>query len=245
MKEQIFIQSEFQKKTGISEAQLKEWESLKLIVPAGFTDDKIPFFTSKHIAEVEQILKLSELGYAIEEIEKIIKKVGLPQTQSGKRSKIKSDKYLTVGALSEKAGISPRTIKHWEDKGIIVPDMRSDGGFRLYSDVYILMCNLIQDLQRFGYSLENIKTISDYFRDFLDLQNNLEGTAPDIVENKLNVMLDEIKAFFVKTDLLKQGIQRWEDLLKKKKKEIQNLKNQNKKRMDQSKGNNNAENDIH
>lgn len=240
MNANVYILNEYLQKIGISSESLDQWEKMKLLKPVGFTEDQTPFYTDQSVKEAEHILRLTELGYSLEEIEKIVKKVGLPSSGREGRTKDDSGQYLTVGALAEKAGISPRTIKHWEDKGIIVADMRSEGGFRLYSEIYILLCKLIQDLQRFGYSLEEIKTVSDYFREFLLIRDKLESFSPQDAENKLNTFLNEIKELLNKTNLLKEGIQRWEDLLKKKKKEIQTLKNQNNKRQQAGKGKDNA-----
>jgi DNA-binding transcriptional MerR regulator len=172
------------------------------------------------------------LGYGPDEIRIIIKKVGLPKIVEKREKPAPSEKFLTVGNLAERVGLSPRTIKHWEDKGIIEPDMRSEGGFRLYSGVYVYLCELIRDLQLFGYALEEIKVISDYFRDILAFQNDLEAFPKNDVSQKLEAMLKEIRILFDKMDLLEKGIRRWEDLLKKKKKEILNLKNKNQKRKD-------------
>jgi DNA-binding transcriptional MerR regulator len=138
--------------------------------------------------------------------------------------------FLTVGDLAELVGVSPRAIKHWEEKGIIEPDMRSEGGFRLYADAYVYFCELIKDLQLFGYSLEEIKEISDYFRAFLSIKDDLEVYSKEETEAKLEEMLDRIRIFDEKAGLLKQGIARWEDLLKKKKKEIMTLRTRNRKR---------------
>ena len=112
--------------------------------------------------------------------EKIIKKVGLPAA-AGDTKKKPADKtnYLTVGNLAEKLDVSPRTIKHWEEKGIIEADLRSQGGFRLYRDYYILLCNLIKDLQLFGYSLDEIKKVSDYFRTFIGIRDNPDELPPE------------------------------------------------------------------
>ncbi len=66
--------------------------------------------------------------------------------------------------------------------------MRSEGGFRLYSKGYVHLCKLIQDLQLFGYTLEEIKAISDYFRDFLAFQERLEAFDKDEVAPKLEAM---------------------------------------------------------
>ena len=108
--------------------------------------------------------------------------------------------------------------------------MRSEGGFRLYADVYVYLCELIKDLQLFGYSLEEIKKISDYFRAFLAIKDNLEVYSKEDTETRLKEMLERIQVFDEKAGQLKQGIERWEDLLKKKKKEILNLRSRNRKR---------------
>lgn len=239
MEKSIYIRKEFIAKVSISEKTLEEWEKLKLIKPVGFTDDHTPFYSEATIERVDRIQKLLELGYGLEEIQKIIKKIGLPKTTTGKGEHTELDQYFTVGNLAERVGVSARTIKHWEDKGIIEPDMRSEGGFRLYSEVYVFLCKLIKDLQLFGYTLEEIKTISDYFREFVAIQSNFELYPKTEISRKLDIMSQEIKILFEKINLLKEGIQRWEDLLKKKRKEISNLKTRNKKRSETTEGDNN------
>ena len=236
MEKAIFIRDELMEKLNISDTDLKKWEHLKLVIPSGFTDHKIPCYSDEAIQIIKHIQKLLELGYDLEEIQKIVKKVGLPKTGKTGVKLSEANQYLTVGNLAEKVGVSPRTIKYWEAKGIIEPDMRSEGGFRLYSEIYIYLCQLILDLQLFGYTLENIKLVSDYFREFLEIQNDFTVFSIPEVDRKLDNMLDEIKALFDKMQLFKEGIQRWEDLLKKKKKEIVQIKNQNMKRHQVSKG---------
>lgn len=235
MKKNIYMKDEFLSKVGVSEKDLDAWEKLKLVGPTGYADDHTPCFAEEAIERVHHILKLEELGYDPEEIVKIIKRVGLPKSAEMEKPAASKDQYLTVGNLAERVDLSPRTIKHWEDKGIIVPDMRSEGGFRLYSESYVHLCKLITDLQRFGYSLEEIKSVSDYFREFLAIQENVKIHSMPEVDRKLDTMLTEIQSLSDKIGLLKEGIQRWEDLIKKKKREIQQLKGLNKKRAEAGK----------
>jgi DNA-binding transcriptional MerR regulator len=224
------MRDEFISRTQVSEKDLARWEDIKLVVPAGFADDHAPCYSEEAIERVQHIQKLLELGYAPEEIQKIVHKIGLPKTGKESKKSRSAGQYLTVGNLAEQVGVSPRTIKHWEDKGIIEPDMRSEGGFRLYPDVYVYLCRLIMDLQHFGYTLEQIKVISDYFREFLHIQEHLEDYSMPEAERKLAMMLDEIQVLFDKMNVLKEGIQRWESLVRKKKREIQQLKTLNHKR---------------
>lgn len=226
MEKNLFVLEEVLEKTGISEKNFKEWERLRLVKPEGMTDGSTPLFTKITLEKIRKIKNLYDLGYQFNDIQKIIKKVGLPKNAGDGKKTAKFNEFLTVGALAEQVGVSPRTIKHWEDKGIIEPDMRSEGGFRLYSEIYIYLCKLIKDLQLFGYSLEEIKKISDLFRDFLTIEDNPVFFKKDETAAKLNLMLSEIQILFDKMALFKEGIQRWEDLLKKKKKEILSLRNQ-------------------
>ena len=230
MSKNAFTLQEIQSRTGVPEETLERWLKQKWIKPAGFTDDRTPLFSEEAAARLENIVKLRELGFGADEIQKIIKKIGLPKSRPERSGDGNLDKHLTVGALAEKAGVSPRTIKHWEDKGIIEPDMRSEGGFRLYSKGYVHLCRLIQDLQLFGYSLEEIKAISDLSRDFLAFEERLVKFDGGEVDAKLRRMLDEIQALSAKMKLFRDGLDRWEDLLKKKKKDVLGLKSKNLKR---------------
>ena len=230
MKPNMFDRESFVSQLKIKPQDLDTWEKKGLISPVGVTEDQTPIYSAATARQVEQIQKLNDLGYAPDAIRKIIKQVGLPATGQPGKSKSSISNYLTVGGLAEKAGLSPRTLKHWETIGIIEPDMRSEGGFRLFSESYIFLCQLVQDLQHFGYSLEEIKKISDYFRDFLLLQKEPGKTSRSVTAQKLNEMLEAIEALFGRINQLKAGIQRWEDLLKKKRKEIQNLRSRNQKR---------------
>lgn len=225
MEKNVYTRQEVLNLTGFSEESLCSWEAAKVIKPVGFTEDHVPFYSAESAAAIRHIQKLMESGYDLAQIQKIIKKVGLPQTaQQPEKTKGKPE-FLTVGLLAERARVSPRTVKHWEDKGIIEPDMWSEGGFRLYSEVYIEVCRLIKDLQLFGYTLEEIKTLSDLFRDFLAIQKNPGLYSKKETLRRLEGMLHTSEEIGERMNLLSDGIKHWADLLKKKRKEIQTVKN--------------------
>jgi len=231
MKKAVFERQELCRRLGIDGKTLDEWQDCKIFGPFGFSDDHTPLYTESAVAEGEQIKKLHELGYGSKEIQKIVRKIGLPRAGQRDCDGEKKRNFLTVGALAEKVGVSPRTIKHWEDMGIIEPNMRSEGGFRYYSDVYIYFCNLIRDLQLFGYSLVDIKKISDLFRYYLAMQQDPDSAPASEKMAKLETMLQEIERLSGKMALLKAGIGRWEDLLKKKKKDVAALRLQVQKKL--------------
>ena len=230
MKKTIFIRDELMEGAGITEKTLTEWDRLQLVKPDGFTKDQIPFYSKETLERTQHIKGLLELGYGIRDIHQIFKQVGIPKTLHDQNKKTELKKLLTVGDLAERVGLSPRAIKHWENKGIIEPDMRSKGGFRLYSEIFVDLCSLIKDLQLFGYTLEEIKEISDLFRYFLVIKNDLETYSKEENAKILNKMLEHIQVLFERMKLMREGMDRWEDLLKSKKKEVMGFKNRNQKR---------------
>jgi DNA-binding transcriptional MerR regulator len=232
MEKDILTKLDLLRNTGIAEVDLDSWIKEKIIRPAGFTGEKEPLFATDVLERVDSLRKLAELGYGLLEIHKIMKKVGLPKDGNGRKPGPEKDRYFTVGQLAERSGVSPRTIKHWEDKGIIEPDMRTEGGFRLYPEAYVMVCQLVRDLQLFGYTLEEIKDVSDDVRGMLALEADVEAFAKPEAEEKLANVLREIHALFDRMKLFREGVDRWEDLLKKKRKEILGLRARNQKRPD-------------
>jgi len=235
MNKGVFSRDELIAHLNSDKKKFAEWEKLKLFKPDGFTADRTPFYLDSTIEKVAQIKRLQDLGYSMQDIQRIIKKVGLPRKETGTNEKTGLNEFLTVGELADHVGVSSRAIKHWEDKGIIKPDMRSGGGFRLYSKDYVYLCKLIKDLQLFGYSLEEIKEVSDQFRDFIAIRKNLKGFPKEENAQKLKRMLEKIEELFEKMALLEEGIERWRHLLKRERKKIVGLRNQNQKRSDSQK----------
>ena len=41
---------------------------------------------------------------------------------------------LQIGEVAERAGLSLRTVRHDEEMGLIIPEKRTHGGFRLCTD---------------------------------------------------------------------------------------------------------------
>jgi len=226
----VFTAGELAERAGIEQDALDRWVDAGLVQPDGRGSTGVPFFSESVIERIGHIRRFLEMGYGEEEIAKILRKVGLPEEGRRRGSRSEAENLLTGGALGESVGVSPRTIKHWEDKGIIEADARSEGGFRLYQEHYVYLCHLIQDLQLFGYSLDQIKQISDYFRDFMVLRDDLTQYPADEAERKLGEMLAEIDNLFQTTAQLRSGIERWEKLLNKHKKLIADLRRKNGKR---------------
>ncbi len=224
MTQNLYDQQEFLAKIGLAPAELAEWEKNGLLKSEGRIDSDIPFYTEDHVLQAQQISHLAQIGYSTPEIRKILKKIGLPKKESTNHVP-RATEYLTVGELAEQARVNSRTLKYWEERGIITPDRRTSGGFRLYAKYYVQLCKLILDLQNFGYTLEQIKEQAELFRLFVRLEDDKERTHdPQAALAGLETMDLRIQELYIRMKELREGIERWDGLLKKKRKEMAQLK---------------------
>ncbi|MEZ5323297.1 MAG: MerR family transcriptional regulator [Microthrixaceae bacterium] len=59
-----------------------------------------------------------------------------------------------IGAVEEQVGLSQRTLRHYDEIGLVTPTGRSPGGFRLYTDEDIARLVHIKAMKPLGFSLE-------------------------------------------------------------------------------------------
>ena len=70
-----------------------------------------------------------------------------------------SSELERVGEIAERLGVSPRTIKYYEELGLIRPETRSPGGFRLYGKEGVEQLERILRMKSIGYSLAAIREL--------------------------------------------------------------------------------------
>jgi DNA-binding transcriptional MerR regulator len=74
----------------------------------------------------------------------------------------RADAYLQIGEVAERTGVTQRTLRFYEEKGLLNPPSRMDGGFRLYSEEDVERVEKIKQLQKLlGFSLAEIKELVD------------------------------------------------------------------------------------
>lgn len=104
---------------------------------------------------------------------------------------------MTRGQLAKQTGISMAAIRFYEDEGILPAPVRSEGGYRLYSDDYLVMIKFIKDAQSLGYSLNRIG-------DTLRLLGH--GTGIETLKEAVRTQLEEIDAEIRRLDELKASL---------------------------------------
>ncbi|GBD24127.1 HTH-type transcriptional regulator YfmP [bacterium HR29] len=70
--------------------------------------------------------------------------------------------YLQIGEAAERCGLTQRTLRFYEEKGLLKPPTRMEGGFRLYSPEDLERIERIKQLKELlGFSLAEIKELLD------------------------------------------------------------------------------------
>ncbi|WP_371749411.1 MerR family transcriptional regulator [Streptomyces sp. NBC_01283] len=75
--------------------------------------------------------------------------------------------HLQTGEVAARTELSPRTIRHYEDVGLVIPSARSQGGFRLYTEDDVARLVVIRRMKPLGFTL-------DEMRDLLGTTDHLE-----------------------------------------------------------------------
>ena len=63
---------------------------------------------------------------------------------------------MQIGELAERTGLSLRTIRHYDEVGLLRPSGRSEGGFRLYTAVDLERLLLIRRMKPLGFSIDEM-----------------------------------------------------------------------------------------
>jgi DNA-binding transcriptional MerR regulator len=66
---------------------------------------------------------------------------------------------LTIGELSRRTGIAVKTLRFYSDEGLLPPEGRSRGGYRLYGPAELARLDLIRTLREAGLGLAAIRSV--------------------------------------------------------------------------------------
>ncbi|MGW6719908.1 MerR family transcriptional regulator [Streptomyces sp. NPDC054995] len=80
-------------------------------------------------------------------------------------------KHMQIGEVAARTELSLRTIRHYEETGLVVPSARSRGGFRLYTETDVARLMVIRRMKPLGFTL-------DQMRELLDATDRLDGDDP-------------------------------------------------------------------
>jgi DNA-binding transcriptional MerR regulator len=96
--------------------------------------------------------------------------------------------YIQIGELAEKTGLTQRTLRYYEEVGLLAAPSRMAGGFRLYSPDDVARVEQVRQLKQvLGFSLAEIRTIVESQEQLSEIRSQYRSD-PDVQHRR--AMLD-------------------------------------------------------
>jgi len=91
----------------------------------------------------------------------------------------KNEQNVQIGELAKRLNITTRTIRYYEEIGLMGPTERLGGGTRTYSNDDVLRLKFILKLKQLGISLKDIQELAEIF----DINaQNFDTITPKLIE---------------------------------------------------------------
>jgi DNA-binding transcriptional MerR regulator len=100
---------------------------------------------------------------------------------------------MQIGEVAERIGLSLRTIRYYEEVGLVTPSARTQGGFRLYTEHDAVRLQVVKDMKPLGFSL-------DEMRDLLGVLDRLDGVDEGSTPEEREALLERLAMFRVAAD---------------------------------------------
>ena len=72
-----------------------------------------------------------------------------------------ADRMFQIGELAERVGLSLRTVRYYEEMGLLTPEKRTDGGFRLFTEQHVERLGLIKQMKPLGFTVQEMCELLD------------------------------------------------------------------------------------
>jgi MerR family copper efflux transcriptional regulator len=116
------------------------------------------------------------------------------------------EKLKLIGSVAKESGIPIKTIRYYEELGLLKLSGRTEGGFRLFDADVLARLHFIKRAQSLGLSLSQIK-------DFLDVHDGGELPCEQIkvkLQDKLISIDEQIRQLFILRQELTGLLSGWE-----------------------------------
>jgi DNA-binding transcriptional MerR regulator len=102
-------------------------------------------------------------------------------------------KRYKIDDVSKECGLTKRTIRYYEQIGLLFPPERSEGGFRLYSDLHIeRLKQIISARDVLGISLQDLQEFVSMSEDFNNQRQGFRETEDHDVKREKVLEIEQI-----------------------------------------------------
>ena len=109
-------------------------------------------------------------------------------------------KLLQIGELAKQTGLSIRTLRYYDEIGLLVPSHRTEAEYRLYSEADIARLQQILSLRQLGFALKEIR----------ECLENPDFSLPNVINlhlERLQAQMAVSQSLFSKLSTLAQKLQ--------------------------------------
>jgi MerR family Zn(II)-responsive transcriptional regulator of zntA len=99
---------------------------------------------------------------------------------------------LKIGELAKRAKVTKRTIRYYEELGLLSPSERSEGGFRLYNENDLSRLLFINRFKEIDFPLDKIKELIDSIEIGDDKARRVSASL-SLLDKQLQQVKEEIK----------------------------------------------------
>lgn len=96
---------------------------------------------------------------------------------SARLAQVDQSRTMRIGEVAERLGLSMRTIRYYDETGLVTPTARTSGGFRLYSEADVQQLLLVMQMKPLDYTLEQMREVLHDLR-LLAARRTEGGQAP-------------------------------------------------------------------
>lgn len=125
-----------------------------------------------------------------------------PEEPTNQPSRAGEGELLSIGELAKRARVSPRTIRYYEELGILPMPTRTASGSRRYPREYIFYVEGALLLKDMGFTLEEIKDLGQWA---LDRTSTASENTQALLESKVAVLEHRIRVLNRLHDLVKEA----------------------------------------
>ena len=118
---------------------------------------------------------------------------GKQDAAAGDQAK-RADGLLTTGDMARLTGNTLRTVRFYEEAGILRPDRRSAGGHRLFSQRELERLQFISDMRAASLSLEEIRSLLE-LKEKSDTGQEAAESAVTALDAQIATIKEKIEVF--------------------------------------------------
>lgn len=108
---------------------------------------------------------------------------------------------MKIGEVAKTAGLSVKTVRYYDEIGLVSPDERTANGYRRYARSDLAKLVLVRRARAFGFSIEQIRELLSLYED----QDRSAADVKRIAQKRLAQIrsrLRELKKLDTELDLL-------------------------------------------